>query len=342
MGWFRMPLFVRSLYAPAWVQVIATAVVRITLPLAIADRVLGVGFFDPARGGDTVLFKHLFRMYSHPAVYIMMLPAMGAISEIIQVFARRTTFGHKAIAFSGMVIAIVGYLFALGGLTGLVNGSLAANVHTHDTSFVVGHSHCVMFGGTGFAFFAALHYWFPKMFGRKYNRKAAKIAWGVMFATFNTLNFAMFILGWEGMLRRYHVCLPQYHRLHFISTVGSWILFLGPAIVFANLIRALRRGERAEANPLPGKEARAGAVEAALLLRPDVDVHRSFPGSHAQEGKVEPGVSGRRIGARALGNSGGKDALRRPRFRAKALDGCCGVLAAGAAALAAGRRRPQP
>lgn len=110
MGFFRMPLFCWGLYATAWIQVIATPVIGITLLLVVMERTLGIGFFDPARGGDPILYQHLFWIYSHPVVYVMILPAMGIISEILPAFSRRTIFGYKAIAMSSMAIAVVGYL----------------------------------------------------------------------------------------------------------------------------------------------------------------------------------------------------------------------------------------
>jgi len=110
MGFFGMPLFCWGLYATAWIQVIATPVIGITLLLVVMERTLGIGFFDPARGGDPILYQHLFWIYSHPVVYVMVLPAMGIISEILPAFSRRTIFGYKAIAISSMAIAVVGYL----------------------------------------------------------------------------------------------------------------------------------------------------------------------------------------------------------------------------------------
>lgn len=110
MGWFRMPLFVWGLYSTAWIQVLATPVVGITLLLIILERTLGIGIFDPAMGGDPILYQHLFWIYSHPAVYLMVLPGMGVVSEIIPTFARRTIFGYKAIAYSSVMIALVGTL----------------------------------------------------------------------------------------------------------------------------------------------------------------------------------------------------------------------------------------
>lgn len=315
MDFFKMPLFVWSLYATAWIQVLATPIIGITLLLVIFERILGVGIFDPALGGDPVLYQHLFWIYSHPAVYIMIIPAMGVVSEIIPVFSRRTIFGYKFIAFSSIAIAFFGslvwahhmfttpmsntslfifsiltfivaipsaikvfnwvstlykgsiqtdppllfalafiFLFSIGGFTGLMQGALAVNLQIHDTSFIVAHFHYVMFGGTGFGIFAALHYWFPKMFARKYNFKVSKIGFWILFVGFNVLYFPMFVMGWLGMPRRYYDYLPEFQIYHFISTIGSWILILGLIIMFGNLIKALLSGERTtELNPWGGE-----------------------------------------------------------------------------------------
>jgi cytochrome c oxidase subunit 1 len=313
MTFFRMPLFCWSLYATAWTQVLATPVLAITLLLIIIERFFGVGFFDPAKGGDPLLYEHMFWIYSHPAVYIMVLPAMGIVSEIFPVFARRTIFGYKAIAFSSLAIAFFGYvvwghhmftsgmsdmarvifslitflvavpsgikvfnwiatlykgsirldtpllyslafifLFSIAGLTGLTIGSLSLNLHLHGTYFIVAHFHYTMFGGAGFAFFAGLHYWYPKMTGRMYNERVAKAAWFILLVGFNVLYFSMFLLGMQGMPRRYFQYLPMFHTYHMISTVGSWILAVGLIVMFGNLARSLFGGEKAVSNPWRG------------------------------------------------------------------------------------------
>ena len=110
MGWFRMPLFLWGIYGTAIIQVLATPVLAITLLLLGVERVLGIGIFNPALGGDPILFQHFFWFYSHPAVYIMILPAMGIISEVIAVFSRKHIFGYKFIAFSSIAIALLGFL----------------------------------------------------------------------------------------------------------------------------------------------------------------------------------------------------------------------------------------
>ncbi len=313
MNWMRMPLFPWALYATAWIQVLATPILGITLLLVVLERVFHLGIFDPAIGGDPILYQHLFWTYSHPAVYIMIVPAMGAISEIIPTFAHRTIFGYKMIVASSMGIAGVGslvwahhmftsgmsdfavivfslltflvaipsaikvfnwtstlykgsidlkapllfalgfiFLFSIGGLTGLFQGALAVNVHLHDTYFIVGHFHYVMFGGTGFAFFAALHYWYPKMFGRMYNERTAVVAFIHMFVGFNLFYFTFLVMGVQGMPRRYYDHLQTFHTGHIVATVGSWIMVAGLLMMAVNLARGLFRKTEAPANPWGG------------------------------------------------------------------------------------------
>ncbi|MBI1374152.1 MAG: cytochrome c oxidase subunit I [Phycisphaera sp.] len=110
MSWFQMPLFCWSLYATAIMQILATPVLAITLLLLIAERTLSIGIFDPSLGGDPVLFQHFFWFYSHPAVYIMILPAMGVVSDVIAVYSHKHIFGYKFIAFSSVAIALLGFL----------------------------------------------------------------------------------------------------------------------------------------------------------------------------------------------------------------------------------------
>ncbi|MBI4264383.1 MAG: cbb3-type cytochrome c oxidase subunit I, partial [Acidobacteria bacterium] len=110
MTWFRLPLFVWALYATALVQILGTPVVAITVLMLAVERAFGFGIFNPALGGDPVLFQHLFWFYSHPAVYIMILPAMGVISEVVAAFSRKPIFGYSFVAFASLAIALLGFL----------------------------------------------------------------------------------------------------------------------------------------------------------------------------------------------------------------------------------------
>jgi len=310
LKWTRLPLFAWALYATAWIQVLATPILSITVVLIAVERLLGMGIFDPARGGDPILYQHLFWIYSHPAVYIMILPAMGVVSDIIPVFCRKPIFGYKTIVGSSLAIAFAGslvwahhmfvsgmsdtavmvfsfltfivavpsavkvfnwlstmykgairpeppliyalgfiFLFAMGGITGLVLGSAGTDMHVHDTYFVVGHFHYVIFGGTGMGLFAAMHYWFPKIYGRMYDKKIA--TWAALLVTLgiNVLYFPMYLLGLAGMPRRYYDYLPQYTNLHQVSTFGSWIVALGLFLMFWNLARSRKKGRPVGINP---------------------------------------------------------------------------------------------
>jgi cytochrome c oxidase subunit 1 len=110
MTWFRMPLFLWSHYATSIVMVLGTPVLAVTLLMVVVERVFGVGIFTPQLGGDPVLFQHMFWFYSHPAVYIMVLPSMGVVSELIAAFSRRAVFGYVFVAFSSIAIAVLGFL----------------------------------------------------------------------------------------------------------------------------------------------------------------------------------------------------------------------------------------
>src|SRR6201999_4561448 len=136
MTWFRLPLFVWAIYATSIIMVLATPVLAISLLLVMAERWLGLPIFDPGRGGDPILFQHLFWFYSHPAVYIMILPAMGVVSEIIPCFARRPVFGYRSMAYAIMAIASVGFL--VWGHHMFVSGqSLTASMVFSLLSFIV-------------------------------------------------------------------------------------------------------------------------------------------------------------------------------------------------------------
>ena len=144
------------------------------------------------------------------------------------------------------------YLFSVGGLTGLLLGAAGPDVMVHDTHFVVSHFHFTMLGGTGYAFFAALHFWWPKMFGIMYNMKRAYIG-----AILTTVGFIfhfipMMILGLMGMPRRYYDYLPQYATGNFLAGFGAFLLVIGIVVMFVNLLVSFRKREKASADPWGG------------------------------------------------------------------------------------------
>lgn len=314
LTWERLPLFVWATYATAILQVVATPVIGITLLLLIVENAMGIGVFDPARGGDPVLFQHFFWFYSHPVVYIMILPAMGIVSEIIPVFSQKPIFGYKAIFLSSIGIAVISFvvwahhmfvagmsdssrvifsfitffvaiptavkvfnwvstmyrgsvswdppmlyamafvfLFMIAGTTGIHLATLATDAHYHDTYFVVAHFHYTIQGGAVIGLYGGLHYWFPKMFGRMYNKFVAKIAFWMLFIGFNGTFLPQFLLGMLGMPRRYFDYPVEWESLHQISTVFAFLNGFGYSLVLVNLFIGAFWGQKCGPNPWRSK-----------------------------------------------------------------------------------------
>jgi cytochrome c oxidase subunit 1 len=309
LTWFKLPLFIWGIYATSILQVLATPVLGITLLLLVFERLYGMGFFDPMLGGDPVMFQHFFWFYSHPAVYIMILPAMAIISDVVSVHARKPLFGYKLIAFSSLSIAIISFLvwghhmftsgqsewammtfsfltffvgiptaikvfnwvatiwkgsialsapmfyalafiiiFIIGGLTGIMLAAVGPDLHLHDTYYVVAHFHYVMMGSTALGFFAGIHHWWPQMWGRMYSEFWARIAAVIIFIGFNLTFFPQFIMGSQGMMRRYATYVERWEGYHHVSTIGAGTLGVGFALMLGYLTLSLFKGEKAKVN----------------------------------------------------------------------------------------------
>ncbi len=310
LTWFRLPLFVWANYATSLILVLATPVLAMTLVLLAIERLFQVGIFDPALGGDPLLFQHLFWFYSHPAVYIMVLPAMGVASEIIPCFARRRIFGYRFMAYAILGIAVIGFLvwghhmfvsgqavyaslafsllsflvaipsaikvfnwtatlykgsitlsapmlyalgfvglFTIGGVTGLYLASLALDVHLTDTYFVVAHFHYIMVGGSVMAYLGGVHFWWPKISGRMYPEMWGRAAAVLIFFGFNLTFFPQYLVGAQGMPRRYHAYPEEFELLNSLSSAGAAILAVGYLLPLFYLAWSLFYGARAERNP---------------------------------------------------------------------------------------------
>src|SRR5215470_15234228 len=287
LTWFRLPLFIWAHYATSLIMVLGTPVIAITVLALAFERTLKIGIFDPKLGGDPVLFQHMFWFYSHPAVYIMILPAMGVMSELIANMTRKRIFGYNFVAFSSLAIAVFGFLvwghhlftssqsmytgfvfsiisyavaipsaiktfnwtatiykgsisfdmpmiyalaflglFTVGGMTGLFLAALGLDVHLQDTYFVVAHFHYVMVGGQVIGFLGGLHFWWPKITGRRYSEVLGRISAIIVFIGFNLTFFPQFLLGQLGMPRRYYqyAQAPEFQVWHVLSTAGASIL----------------------------------------------------------------------------------------------------------------------
>jgi cytochrome c oxidase subunit I len=312
MTWMRLPLFVWSIEIYAILLVIALPALSAGLTLLLLDRQAGTHFFIPDKGGSALLWQHVFWFFGHPEVYIMVLPAMGMISEIIPVFSRKPIFGYKAVALStvaiaflslfvwahhmfavglpwglqaffmlsSMVIAVptgvkifnwlattwrgnlifdtpmlfaLGFiaLFTMGGLSGIFLAAFPVDWQVTDTYYVVAHLHYVLFGGSMFAIFGGLYYWWPKMFGRLLDERLGKVHFWLMFVGFNMTFLPQHMLGLLGMPRRIYTYgqggLWEWYNL--VSTIGSGIMGLAILVFFWNVVVTARTGRRAGNDP---------------------------------------------------------------------------------------------
>jgi cytochrome c oxidase subunit 1 len=311
MTWNRMPLFVWSNLVTSFIQLFGTPALAGAVTTLLMDRHMKTVFYDVAAGGDPMLYQHLFWFYSHPAVYVMILPAMGIVSEIMPVFARKPIFGYKAVAYSSCMIGLLGFLvwahhmfvsgmqlsagipfmitsmiiavptaikifnwlatlwggqieystpmlfaslgfiglFTIGGLSGVFLGAVPIDLNLHDTYFVVGHFHYVIFGGSMMAILGGMFYWFPKVTGRMYYEGFGKGAFWLYFIGTNMTFAPMFVIGLAGMPRRVFYYQEELQLANQIATWGSYLLGFASLLLLINLTVALFKGKKVGTNP---------------------------------------------------------------------------------------------
>jgi cytochrome c oxidase subunit 1 len=310
MTMFRLPIFVWTMLVTSILVVLGTPVLTSALIMLFIDRNYGGTFFDPASGGSALLWQNVFWFYSHPAVYIMVLPAMGIVSEIIPVFSRKPLFGYKAFVFATAAIGALGFsvwahhmfttgsvylpffsfmtfliavptgvkffnwiatmwkgkiefnsamiftlgfltMFLIGGINGAFSASVPVDFAINSTYWIVAHIHYVLFGGSVFAIFGGLFYWFPKMFGVKLNETLGKIQFVIMFVGFNLTFFPMHELGLMGMPRRIADYSPTagWNDMNMAATIGSFIVAFSVLPFLWNVFISLRSGERVGDDP---------------------------------------------------------------------------------------------
>ena len=312
MSMMRLPVFTWMTLITSFLLVLALPPIAIALAELMFDRHFDTHFFNVAGGGKPILWQHLFWIFGHPEVYILILPALGIISEVLPVFARKPLFGYPLIVFSGAVIGFLGFavwshhmfttglglvattafsfltmliaiptgvkifnwigtmwggkirftvpmlfaigfvwLFMMGGFTGIMHSSVPVDSQHQDSYFVVAHFHYVLIGGSIFALFAGIYYWFPKISGKMMSESLGRVVFYTMFIGFNLAFFPMHLLGMTGMPRRTHTYKSEmgWDGSNYWSTIGALILGVGVGIFICNLIYTLIKGEKVGQDP---------------------------------------------------------------------------------------------
>jgi cytochrome c oxidase subunit 1 len=315
MTMFRMPLTVWSLFITSVLLLLAVPVLSAAATMLFFDLNYGTSFFNPNTGGQPLLWQHLFWFFGHPEVYIMILPSMGLVSEIMPVFSRKPIFGYKAMVWAMIAIGFLGFIvwghhmfvsgmslvlsatfsvstmfiavpsaiktfnwlgtiwggsiryklpmlyslafvsmFVIGGLSGIFMASTAVDLYIHHTYFVVAHIHYVLFGGSLFGAFAAITFWYPKMFGRMMDETMGIFHFTLTFLFFNCTFFPMHNLGLGGMMRR--IADPTlYDHLRALQPINQFVTISAFGLGFTQLLflfnffRSLSYGRKAPANP---------------------------------------------------------------------------------------------
>ncbi len=308
----RLPVF-------TWMTLITSVLIVLALPiLAVAgiqltaDRIYGTNFFNSEAGGDPIFWQHIFWLFGHPEVYILILPAMGIVSEVLPTFSRKPLFGYTAIVFAGLVIGFMGWfvwshhmftvglgpaantaftvttmliaiptgvkifnwistlwggsiklntsmlfsigfiaMFTIGGLSGVTHAASPSDAQQQDTYYVVAHFHYVLFGGSIFAIFSGIYYWWPKFTGWLLDEKLGIISFILMFIGFNLQFGPMHWVGLNGMPRRIYTYAEDmgWESSNLAATIGGFIIALSVLVFLVNVILSKRNKQNAGGDP---------------------------------------------------------------------------------------------
>lgn len=337
----RLPVFSWMALITSFLLVLALPAIAIALVLVMFDRHFGTSFFEAAGGGQPILWQHLFWVFGHPEVYILILPPMGYVSEILPTFSRKPLFGYPIVVFSGAAIGFIGFgvwshhmfttgmgtvataafavatmaiavptgvkifnwigtlwgghimtrtpmmfalgfiwMFMLGGFSGIMHSAAPADAQQQDSYFVIAHFHYVLIGGATFALLAAIHFWFPKFFGRLVPEFWGKLSFWIVFIGFNTTFFPMHFLGLNGMPRRTwtYDANMGWNEGNFIATIGAYILGLGIFTYFAVLIYTYFKGQKCGNDPWDAR-----TLEWSIPSPPPEYNFKAIPTVHARD-----------------------------------------------------------
>ncbi|MDA0988611.1 MAG: cytochrome c oxidase subunit I [Chloroflexi bacterium] len=359
MTLMRMPVFIWMTLITSFLLITAFPVITVGLIELYFDRTFGMNFFNAAAGGDVVLWQHLFWFFGHPEVYILILPAMGIVSEVLPTFSRKPLFGYEVVVLSGIIIGFMGWavwshhmftvglgpiansvfalttmfiaiptgvkifnwiatmwggsisfktpllfsvgfiaMFIIGGLSGVMHSIAPSDAQQQDTYFVVAHIHYVLFGGSLFAIFSGIYYWFPKATGRMLDDRIGQVNFWLTMIGFNLAFFPMHFLGLDGMPRRQYTYSSDmgWDIWNFVSTIGGLILGVAVLVFLFNFFLSLRKGEIAGNDPWDGR-----TLEWSISSPPPEYNFATIPTVHGRDafweekyghgGKVPAGVS---------------------------------------------------
>lgn len=312
MTYMRMPLFTWTTFVASAMILFAFPPLTIGLFFLTFDRMFNGNFFDHTMGGNTIIWEHIFWIFGHPEVYILILPAFGIFSEIFPVFARKRLFGYTAMVFATVLIGFLGFMvwahhmftvglgptanaifavatmaiavptgvkifnwlltiwggsikvtvpmlyslafipsFVMGGVTGVMQGAAPLDYQLHDSYFIVAHFHYVIVGGVVLAIFAALHYWWPKMFGTMLSEKLGVITFVFFFVGFHLTFLIQHWLGFWGMPRRVWTFMDGqgWNTANFISTIGALLMAIGFIVMVINILGTVIKNKRVGNDP---------------------------------------------------------------------------------------------